>query len=68
MLDPEKDYPTLTMKRGKNATATVTLNAKAKQHGPFFVKALCTRFIDSLSRAFKNAWARKNTSPSPELN
>jgi hypothetical protein len=36
VLDPEKDYPTLTMKRGKNATATVTLNAKAKQHLAFW--------------------------------
>jgi hypothetical protein len=36
VLDPEKDYPTLTMKRGKNATATVSLNAKAKQHLAFW--------------------------------
>lgn len=36
VLDPEKDYPTLTMKRGKNTTATATLNAKAKQHLAFW--------------------------------
>lgn len=35
-LDPEKDYPSLTMKRGKNATATVTLTAKAKKHLEFW--------------------------------
>lgn len=36
VLDPEKDYPTLTMGRGKSATATATLNAKAKQHLAFW--------------------------------